>query len=145
MQHIAQGEMALYVVGALGLASTARLEAHVVDCDVCARALATEAALELAFEQVARSTCAATRADPSSVPPGSQTTDVLARRGWVVATAGGLSLAAAWVLLFVSGTHAPSRAGGRGVVGGPSGYATLASDATTTEFDGRYSDPLDGG
>jgi hypothetical protein len=145
-EHISQGELALYVVEGLDEARASRLEAHVIGCGACGAALATEAALEIAFEQIARTSSAVAEEGRPPFPRRSGAMGALVRPGWAVATAGGLSLAAAWVLLLVSATRAPPRAaGGSRVQGAPAGYAALPSDATTSAIDGRSFDPLDGG
>jgi hypothetical protein len=52
-QHATSAELELYVLGALETAHAERVEAHCAACDRCAAALAGEARLETAFEQVA--------------------------------------------------------------------------------------------
>jgi hypothetical protein len=66
-EHATSAELELYVLGALAGKQAERVEAHCVRCDACAAALAGEARLETAFEQVAvrsmqASTARATRA-----------------------------------------------------------------------------------
>jgi anti-sigma factor RsiW len=52
-QHATSAELELYVLGALETAHAEKVEAHCAACDRCAAALAGEARLETAFEQVA--------------------------------------------------------------------------------------------
>ena len=60
-EHATSAELELYVLGALAGEQADRVEAHCVRCAACAAALAGEARLETAFEQVAvRSTRAST-------------------------------------------------------------------------------------
>lgn len=53
-RHATSAELELYVLGALDPERAAVVEEHCASCDACARALAGEASLEVAFEQVAR-------------------------------------------------------------------------------------------
>jgi anti-sigma factor RsiW len=53
-RHATSAELELYVLGALDAARVQEFEAHCAACDACAAALAGEARLEVAFEQVAR-------------------------------------------------------------------------------------------
>jgi hypothetical protein len=52
-EHATSAELELYVLGALAGEQAERVEAHCVQCAACAAALAGEARLETAFEQVA--------------------------------------------------------------------------------------------
>jgi hypothetical protein len=66
-EHATSAELELYVLGALAGAQAERVEAHCARCASCAAALAGEARLETAFEQIAgrsvqASTARATRA-----------------------------------------------------------------------------------
>jgi anti-sigma factor RsiW len=53
-RHATVAELELYVLGGLDAARVDDFEAHCAECDSCAAALAGEAQLEVAFEQVAR-------------------------------------------------------------------------------------------
>ena len=53
-RHATAQELELYVLGALDAGRLEDVEAHCASCDACAAALAGEAKLELAFEQVQR-------------------------------------------------------------------------------------------
>jgi hypothetical protein len=50
--HATAAELELYVLGALDADRVEAFEAHCAECDACAAALAGEASLEIAFEQV---------------------------------------------------------------------------------------------
>jgi hypothetical protein len=52
-EHATSAELELYVLGALAGGQAERVEAHCARCAACAAALAGEARLETAFEQVA--------------------------------------------------------------------------------------------
>jgi anti-sigma factor RsiW len=52
--HATGAELELYVLGALDADRVEAFEAHCAACDACAAALAGEASLEIAFEQVAK-------------------------------------------------------------------------------------------
>ena len=53
-RHATSAELELYVMGALDGGSAEWLEVHAATCEVCASALAHEANLEMAFEQVSK-------------------------------------------------------------------------------------------
>ena len=53
-RHVTSAELELYVLGGLDAARMGEFESHCSTCDACASALAGEARLEVAFEQVAR-------------------------------------------------------------------------------------------
>jgi anti-sigma factor RsiW len=53
-RHATAADLESYVLGALGPDRIESFEAHCAECDACAAALAGEARLEVAFEQVAR-------------------------------------------------------------------------------------------
>jgi anti-sigma factor RsiW len=53
-RHATSAELELYVLGGLDPDRAAVVEEHCASCDACARGLAGEARLEVAFEQVAR-------------------------------------------------------------------------------------------
>ncbi|HEX8795195.1 MAG TPA: zf-HC2 domain-containing protein [Polyangiaceae bacterium] len=52
--HATPAELELYVLGGLDPERAAAVEEHCASCEACARGLAGEARLEVAFEQVAR-------------------------------------------------------------------------------------------
>jgi anti-sigma factor RsiW len=53
-RHVSALEVESYVLGMLDASRVEEFEAHCSECDACAAALAGEAQLEVAFEQVAR-------------------------------------------------------------------------------------------
>jgi anti-sigma factor RsiW len=53
-RHATAADLESYVLGALDPVRIEGFEAHCAECDACAAALAGEARLEVAFEQVAR-------------------------------------------------------------------------------------------
>jgi anti-sigma factor RsiW len=53
-RHATSAELELWVLGGLDPERAAVVEEHCASCDACARALAGEARLEVAFEQMAR-------------------------------------------------------------------------------------------
>ena len=57
--HVAARDLMLYVIDGLSAERKAAVEGHVLDCPVCADALAREACAEVAFEEVARRALAA--------------------------------------------------------------------------------------
>lgn len=129
-EHIAARELERYVIGALDDVSVARVDAHVASCDACMRALSREAALEMAFEAVARGEAA-----PSKVASLGR-----ARSARAVAIAcavgGALSLAAAWMLWVM-----PAERGAASSIDTPA-----EQDATTASLDSAWRDRvLDGG
>jgi anti-sigma factor RsiW len=92
-RHATATELELYVLGALDAARIEAFEEHCAACDRCAAALAGEAQLEVAFEQVARR--------PSRVVAPKPL------RAAAYGAAGLLAMAAAVVLWF---GHAPATA-----------------------------------
>ena len=52
-RHATSAELELYVLGGLNPEQAGAVEEHCASCDACARALAGEARLEVAFEQLA--------------------------------------------------------------------------------------------
>jgi hypothetical protein len=60
-RHASSAELELYIVGALGPLRQEWIEAHCAACASCAAALAEEARLEVAFEQVAKQAALAGR------------------------------------------------------------------------------------
>jgi hypothetical protein len=121
-RHATAAELELYVLGALDVGRIEAFEAHCAECDVCASALAGEASLEIAFEQVAKR---ATRV---------QTTRPL--RAVAYGAAGVLAMAAA-ALLWIG--HTPTTGAGEGTAA--VGHAPMDDGAI---LDAR-NDALDGG
>ncbi|MGD0529323.1 MAG: hypothetical protein ABSE49_29560 [Polyangiaceae bacterium] len=121
-RHATGAELELYVLGALDADRNEALEAHCAECDACAAALAGEASLEIAFEQVARK---ATRA-PVTRP----------LRAVGYGAAGVLAMAAA-ALLWIG--RAPATGAGEGTAA--VGHAPMDDGAI---LDAR-NDALDGG
>ncbi|HEY2516650.1 MAG TPA: hypothetical protein VGI39_37525 [Polyangiaceae bacterium] len=123
--HVAARDLMLYVIDGLPEERKAAVEAHVLDCPVCADALAREACAEAAFEEVARRARAA-EATPHLAPvielrpaivadhplrvagrlSSSSAARVAALGGrrsrWAGGVAGALAAAAALVLAFAS-------------------------------------------
>ncbi len=60
-RHATAAELESYVLGGLDAHRIEAFEAHCARCDACAAALAGEARLEVAFEQVARRSIAGAR------------------------------------------------------------------------------------
>jgi hypothetical protein len=155
-KHCSPSDLELLAIDGLDAVRAADVEAHVVGCDLCSVALSKEAALELAFEQIARAPARVRRpiGDPHRRPlPRSARCDVplrgqhhnkAARLGFAVVT-GTLSLAAAWMLFLTPGEHRGQRTRVSPTSGMPFERTAAASDATAAAFDGRSPDPLDGG
>ncbi len=64
-RHATSADLELYVLGALDAALAERVESHCVECAACAAALAGEARLETAFEQVASRSVRASMMHPA--------------------------------------------------------------------------------
>jgi anti-sigma factor RsiW len=124
VRHATAKELELYVLGALAGAEAEAVEAHCVACDACSAALAGEARLEIAFEQVARR--------PSRIALGRPL------RGAAYAAAGVLAMAAAVLLWF---GRAPAAAAGVGEGTASVGHSAVQDGAI---LDAR-NDALDGG
>jgi anti-sigma factor RsiW len=143
--HPIASDLELYVMGALDPVTASRVEAHIADCEACASALAHEAALEMAFEQIAR-------APETSVKLVAQKRDAAAKAGSMhrrtvsiaCALGGALSIAAAWIL-WVS----PVPPDAVRVLGAPTydvgADAESGSSNTTASLDAMRSAGLDGG
>ncbi len=121
-RHATSAELELYVMGALDADRTEAFEAHCAACAACAAALAGEATLEIAFEQVGRR---ATRV---------QVARPLRAIGY--GAAGVLAMAAA-ALLWIGHTPTPGAGEGTAAVG----HAPMDDAAI---LDAR-NDALDGG
>jgi hypothetical protein len=123
--HATAAELELYVLGALDADRVEAFEAHCATCDACAGALAGEASLEIAFEQVQQRASRAPARRPF--------------RAVAYGAAGVLAMAAA-VLLWIGHGSLPSPAGaGEGTAA--IGHAPLDDGAI---LDAR-NDALDGG
>jgi hypothetical protein len=125
-EHATSAELELYVLGALTGVRAERVEAHCVRCAECAAALAGEARLETAFEQVATrsaraSTARATRA-----------------AAYGAAAAGLLAMAAA-VAVWVG--RMPGATGEGGATASAPHHASMDDGAILDAFN----DALDGG
>jgi anti-sigma factor RsiW len=123
-RHATSAELELYVLGALDATRVEEFEAHCASCNGCAAALAGEARLEVAFEQVARRSVRVAVARPLRV----------AAYG-----AAGLVAMAAAMLLWFGHTSAGTAAAGEGT-------ASMAHHAMDDGaiLDAR-NDELDGG
>jgi ferric-dicitrate binding protein FerR (iron transport regulator) len=121
-RHATVAELELYVLGALDAGRAEAFEAHCAVCDECAAALASEASLEIAFEQVAKRSARVQARKP---------------RRAVGYGAAGLAAMAAAALLWIG--HAPVFGAGEGTAA--VGHAPLDDGAI---LDAR-NDALDGG
>jgi len=121
-RHATEAELELYVLGALDADRTEAVEAHCAACDACSAALAGEASLEIAFEQVARKAARVQVVRPL--------------RAVAYGAAGVLAMAAA-VLLWIG--HTPTAGAGDGTAA--VGHAPMDDGAI---LDAR-NDALDGG
>jgi anti-sigma factor RsiW len=121
-RHATEKELELYVLGALEADRVEAFEAHCAACDACAAALAGEASLEIAFEQVAKRAARVQVARPL--------------RAVAYGAAGVLAMAAA-VLLWIG--HTPASGAGEGTAA--VGHAPMDDGAI---LDAR-NDALDGG
>jgi Putative zinc-finger len=144
--HVGLSDLGLYVMGGLDVLRAARVEQHVLECASCAEALAREARLEMAFEQIAVRV-----ARPSTAPsraPGRPRPTVTLSGGAMAAVA----LAAA-VLLWVGRGAVDRHPAGRSSfdsrsVGAQPVQARRLQDASgsTASLDAMASrDELDGG
>ncbi len=102
-RHATAAELSAYVFGTLDASRIPELEEHCATCDACAEALAGEARLELAFEQVARQP-----ARPPAARP---------LRAAAYGAAGVVAMAAAVLLWFSHGTPSASAAEGGATAG----------------------------
>jgi hypothetical protein len=123
-RHATAAELELYVLGALDADRVEAFEAHCAECDACAAALAGEASLEIAFEQVQQ------RVSRSQVRRPA--------RALAYGAAGILAMAAA-VLLWIGHGSMPTPGAGEGTAA--IGHAPLDDGAI---LDAR-NDALDGG
>ena len=96
-RHATAADLESYVLGALEPSRVAAFEAHCAECDACAAALAAEACLEVAFEQVARRPVRASTPRPL--------------RAAAYGAAGLVAMAAAVVLWFGHSPASPASAG----------------------------------
>jgi len=121
--HLSASELELFVIGGLGDVRAAAVEAHVGACERCADALAREARLEMALDEIANA--AMTRDLPASRPvvtstrlarkarpaarslaePCDDVRGVTPARRLAIAAAGTLSFAAAFLLLLMPSRH----------------------------------------
>ena len=146
--HPMASDLELYVMGALDAVTGARVEAHVAECSACAEALAHEARLEMAFEQIAHEPetgvrlVAAKRAAAARAGTAHRRTVTFA-----CALGGALSIAAAWFLWVSPMPHETQE--GLHVLGAPThdvgGDAESGSGSTASLDAMRLSAGLDGG
>lgn len=144
-RHRTAAELEAYVMGALGGSAAEELEAHAAECEECAAALAREARMEMAFEQVAKQ--AAARPVVEMV--------ARARRAAAYGAAGVVAMAAA-VLLWVGAggaavhgvAHSSNGRATGAAVGDPGGEGTPVLQSSGRDgaviLDAR-NDALDGG
>lgn len=95
--HVSPDDLEQYVIGALDAASASWVEAHAARCEACAKALASEAQLELSMFEVA--------ALPAALGGARQ------RRARIAATLTGLTALAAGVLWLFSVERSPPENG----------------------------------
>jgi hypothetical protein len=135
-RHCTAAELELYVIGALDGAAAERVESHAAECESCAAALAGEAELEIAFEQVAK----------QASRPMAAIVRVLRPLRAAAYGAAGLVAVAAAVMLWVSHSSANTTMGTAG--GDGRGEASAAGHTPTQDgaviLDAR-NDALDGG
>ncbi len=97
--HPVASDLELYVMGALDPATAARIEAHVGECEACAAALAHEARLEMAFEQIAHAPETGVRIVAAKRDAAARAATAHRRTvTFACALGGALSIAAAWFL-----------------------------------------------
>ncbi len=101
-RHATSAELELWVLGGLDPERAAWVEDHCAACDACASALAGEARLEVAFEQVARQAARAPAAPAIAAHPV---------RAAAYGAAGLLAMAAAVLLWFGHAAATPATAG----------------------------------
>lgn len=128
--HVTGQELELYVMGALDAARVDAFESHCATCEACAEALAGEAELEVAFEQVARAPVAAKTRVAAALPV----------RAAAYGAAGIFAMAAAVLVWFGHGPT-PSAASAAGEGSGPALHHAMDDGAI---LDAR-NDALDGG
>jgi anti-sigma factor RsiW len=158
--HVAGGELALYVLDALGPERKEAVESHVFSCEECAEGLAREARVEAAFEQVAliaeaRMAGVAERAaavQVVSILPALRSAEARARlmaggrrSRWAGGVGGALAAAAALVLAFASTTARSEPAGVAQRAPGLHDAAGDMSGAFGSEIPTVLGDTLDGG
>ena len=101
--HLPRQDLALYVLGELEPAATARLEEHVARCASCAEALASEAQLEMKLQNVMPAALREMQTPPIAPGPLPFFADLpLARRRWPMVTMLAASLA---VVIGLALTH----------------------------------------
>jgi anti-sigma factor RsiW len=151
--HLSARDLEAFVIGALDPVRASEVEAHVLECERCSSALAGEAKLEMALDEIANAPTV--RDVPAPRPISIRARQVArARTGFLMAAAGTLSLAAAWMIWLAPASH--SRATGTAMGGGDSSdvVATAAAHGPQAAQDAalpkisdamaRY-DSLDGG
>jgi anti-sigma factor RsiW len=140
-RHVSPGDLALYVMDALTPAQKDRVESHVVDCPECAEALACEAQLESAFEEIAARY-------HEVVVPMARSVDAAvadaagrhrARRAWQHRAVGGVAgaLAAAAAIVLALASNAPRLEPAGAVARG----ASLDADALQVMSAGVLAEP----
>jgi anti-sigma factor RsiW len=130
-RHATSAELELYVLGGLDPERAAVVEEHCASCDACARGLAGEARLEVAFEQVVRRACPA-RAETGDRAP------VVARpvRAAAYGAAGLVAMAAAVLLWFGRAAATPTTGEGTAAAAHHSMQDGAILDARNDALDG---------
>jgi hypothetical protein len=166
--HVADAELSLYVIDGLEPERKDAIESHVLECEACAGALAREARVESALEEVARVAAVAPRAiaqviplfpapppaapPPAAPPPATQEAvlfPVRRRSRWAGGVAGAIAAAAAMVLAFAPATarSEPTAAGAvpRAALHDAAGDMSGATPGPEVAPDFVMKDSLDGG
>lgn len=125
-RHATAADLESYVLGSLDPDRVEGFEAHCAECDACAAALAGEARLEVAFEQIARHPVRVASSRP-------------ALRAAAYGAAGLVAMAAAILLWF---GHSPASAGAAAASDGTPAVHHAMDDGAI--LDAR-NDGLDGG
>jgi anti-sigma factor RsiW len=145
-EHVAEEDLALYVMGALEGDRSAAVEAHVMACGACAEGLAREARLEGAFDEVVRrgadhADVRALRAPVLAMNAAMRASRLRSR--FMGGVAGALVAAAAVVLLFAETSLADQGASASQVHAGA--YDGAAGDMSGALIGEVRSEKLDGG
>ena len=132
-RHATSAELELYVLGGLDPERAAVVEEHCASCDACARGLAGEARLEVAFEQVAR----AERAPVAARRRGGEAVPVLGGlRAAAYGAAGLVAMAAAVLLWFGRAAATPTTGEGTAAAAHHTMQDGAILDARTDALDG---------
>ena len=132
-RHATSAELELWVLGGLDPERAAAVEEHCTSCEACARALAGEARLEVAFEQVAQA-CPARAGNDERAPALVAARPV---RAAAYGAAGLVAMAAAVLLWFGRAAATPATSGeGTAAAGHHSMQDGAILDARNDALDG---------